>query len=134
MGPALVLRSSQLASPHRTYASQAGKAQVDEIHKKEGVCPVEPGFVCPYASAAAAKATQAAGSCPAHAKGATNPRTPKAHHEHTATSLDYWVFFVGGQRRNTRTSPSATSRNNIDRLAAKFPVAHTGSQSDEVSV
>jgi len=141
MGPALVLRSSQLASPHRTYASQAGKAQVDEIHKKEGVYPVEPGFVCPYASAAAAAtktaetvaAAQVAASCPAHAKGAINPRTPKAHPEHTATSFDYETFFVGELDKKHKDQ-SYRYFNNINRLAAKFPVAHTGSQSDEVDV
>ena len=143
MGPALVLRSSQLASPHRSYASMAGKTQVDEIHKKEGVYPVEPGFVCPHASAAAAAAktaetvaaAQAAASCPAHAKGATNPHThaPKTHSEHIATSFDYEAFFVGELDKKHKDQ-SYRYFNNINRLAAKFPVAHTSSQRDEVDV
>jgi 5-aminolevulinate synthase len=141
MGPALVLRSSQLASPHRTYASQAGRAQVDEIHKKEGVYPVDSGFVCPHASAAAAAArtaetvaaAQAAASCPAHAKGTTNPHTPKTHSEHTAASFDYEAFFVGELDKKHKDQ-SYRYFNNINRLAARFPVAHTGSQSDEVDV
>ena len=119
----------------------AGKTQVDEIHKKEGVYPVEPGFVCPHASAAAAAkktaetvaAAQAAASCPAHAKGATNPHTPKAHSEHTATSFDYEAFFVGELDKKHKDQ-SYRYFNNINRIAAKFPVAHTSSQSDEVDV
>ena len=141
MGPALVLRSSQLASSHRTYASVAGKAQVDEIHKNQGVYPVDPGFVCPHASAAAAAAktaetvaaAQAAAGCPAHAKGAANPHTPKAQTEHIAASFDYEAFFVGELDKKHKDQ-SYRYFNNINRLAAKFPVAHTGSQSDEVDV
>jgi 5-aminolevulinate synthase len=146
MGPALVLRSSQLAAAHRGYASIAGKAHVDEIHKKEGVYPVEPGFVCPHASAAAAAAkaaetvaaAQAAG-CPAHAKGAINPHVkatapaPKAHPEHTGKPFDYEDFFVGELDKKHKDQ-SYRYFNNINRLAAKFPVAHTGSQSEEVDV
>jgi len=138
MGPALVLRSSQLATAHRAYASVAGQAQVDEIHKKEGVYPVEPGFVCPHASAAAAASktaqtvaaaqAQAAG-CPAHAKGPA----PKGHSEHTATTFDYEGFFVGELDKKHKDQ-SYRYFNNINRLAAKFPVAHTGSQTDEVDV
>ena len=143
MGPALVLRSSQLASPHRKYASVAGKAQVDEIHKKEGVYPVEPGFVCPHASAAAAAAktadtvaaaqAAAAAGCPAHAKGATNPHTPNAHTGHTAAPFDYEAFFVGELDKKHKDQ-SYRYFNNINRLAAKFPVAHTGSPGAEVDV
>ena len=119
----------------------AGKTQVDEIHKKEGVYPVEPGVVCPHASAAAAAAktaetvaaARAAAGCPAHAKGATNPQTPKAHSEHTATSFNYEAFFVGELHKKHKDQ-SYRYFDNINRLAAKFPVAHTGSQSDEVDV
>ena len=139
MGPVLVLRSSQLASPHRHYASTASKAQLDEILKKEGI---EPGNGCPHASAAAAKiaetvaAAQAAASCPVpHPKGATNPHThsPKANSEHTATPFNYEAFFVG-ELDKKRKDQSYRYFNNINRLAAKFPIAHTGSQRDEVAV
>ena len=136
MGPALVLRSSQLATTHRAYASVAGQAQVDEIHKKEGVYPVEPGFVCPHASAAAAAAKTAetvaaarAAGCPAHAKGSA----PKVHFEHNATTFNYGAFFVGELDKKHKDQ-SYRYFNNINRLAAKFPVAHTSSQSDEVDV
>jgi 5-aminolevulinate synthase len=146
MGPALVLRSSQLAAAHRGYASMAGKAQVDEIHKKEGVYPVNPGVVCPHASAAAAAkktaetvaAAQAAG-CPVHAKGAINAHakaaTPAsyANSEHTAAPFNYEAFFVGELDKKHKDQ-SYRYFNNINRLAAKFPVAHTSSQADEVDV
>ena len=119
----------------------AGKTQVDEIHKKEGVYPVEPGVVCPHASAAAAAAktaetvaaARAAAGCPAHAKGATNPQTPKAHSEHNATPFNYEAFFVGELDKKHKDQ-SYRYFNNINRLAAKFPVAHTRSQGEEVDV
>ena len=153
MGPALVLRSSQMASTTRTttrgYASLAGKAAVEEIHKKEGVFPIASGAgVCPHASAAAAAAktaetvlaAQKAG-CPAHAHKTTEPAATSTHKAHSViyeaakspSSFDYGRFY-SGELDKKHKDRSYRYFNNINRLAAKFPVAHTASRAEEVDV
>src|SRR5262249_210343 len=126
----------------------AGKAQVDEIHKKEGVYPVAKGSVCPYASAAAAAektaetilAARKAG-CPAHAHIATDAPVAKvpevkqavAAHKLMTNAFDYEGFY-SAELEKKHKDKSYRYFNNINRLAAKFPVAHTASHGEEVHV
>lgn len=137
------------------YASLAGKAAVEEIHRKEGVFPVASGAgVCPHSSpdTAAAKsaetilAAQKAG-CPAHAHKTTDQQaapssSSSAHKAHTAlyeaknvspSSFDYQRFY-SGELDKKHKDRSYRYFNNINRLAARFPVAHTASHAEEVDV
>lgn len=141
MGPALVIRSSQMATVNHsnTYASLAGKAQVDEIHKKEGVYPVAKGSVCPHASAAAAAAKTAEtilaarkAGCPAHAHSASAPEV--ATEKQASSSLFNYESFYSTELEKKHKDKSYRYFNNINRLAAKFPVAHTASHAEEVDV
>lgn len=164
MGPALVLRSSQIADANKAnkatisahghqahgYASLAGKAQVDAIHKKEGVYPTPAAGagVCPHASAAAAAAktaetilaAQKKSGCPAHAHSkATVAATPKATTATASTStkphgLFNYESFYAQELEKKHQDQSYRYFNNINRLAAKFPVAHTASHAEEVDV
>jgi 5-aminolevulinate synthase len=130
------------------YASFAGKAQVDEIHKKEGVYPVAKGSVCPHASLAAAAAKTAEtilaarkAGCPAHAHTAAEVPTatvPEVKQAVAAEKLASGTFdyegFYSTELDKKHKDRSYRYFNNINRLAAKFPVAHTASHGEEVDV
>jgi 5-aminolevulinate synthase len=148
MGPALVIRSSQMASVSRAngYASLAGKAQLDQIHKKEGVFPTAKGAVCPHASAAAAAAKTAEAilearkaGCPAHAHksgpqvASTSQTVSQKEATSNANTFNYERFYAQELDKKHRDQ-SYRYFNNINRLAAKFPVAHTASHTEEVDV
>jgi 5-aminolevulinate synthase len=140
MGPALAIRS---------YASVAERKEVDEIHKKEGVYPVATGtgVMCPHAAAGAAAAKQAevlakakatphkdaAAGCPfPHAVGAKDTTAKETAKDHE-TSFDYAQFYVN-ELDKKHQDKSYRYFNNINRLAAKFPVAHTSALDEEVAV
>lgn len=158
MGPALVLRSSQPVQT-ASYASVAGRAEVEAIHKKEGIFPTGAGAgACPHAAAGneAARmaaslaqatnlangksnpastprsATAAAGMCPytappaLHAAESSTPSTSK-------TGFNYAQFY-NEELDKKHKDQSYRYFNNINRLAAKFPVAHTARVTDEVDV
>ncbi|GBE79407.1 5-aminolevulinate synthase, mitochondrial [Sparassis crispa] len=152
MGPALQLRSSQMVAG---YASVAGKTEVDEIHHHQGVFPVPTGDniqKCPHASKAiaaarmaedltklkeksAAKAAQgsstskaATAGCPFHAaqEGKDKKSAPTDRY-------NYEKFYMDELEKKHKDA-SYRYFNNINRLATKFPIAHTGDPKDEVEV
>ncbi|KAG6880439.1 mitochondrial 5-aminolevulinate synthase [Termitomyces sp. T32_za158] len=154
MGPALTARSKELVAG---YASFAGRTEVDKIHKEQGVSVPAGATIemCPHATAARAaaqmvedltaaaklKAKQdaakkaksdisaaAAAGCPFHQQAAA--AKPKVTAPGT---FDYETFYV---KELDKKHKDASYRyfNNINRLAAKFPVAHTGEVKDEVEV
>lgn len=137
MGQALAFRSAG-------YASVAGRAEVDAIHKQEGVYPVPSGSVCPHAQAgreAAARATQLAraksnpasspAGCPHAAKSATAAAAENTHA--TRPGFDYQAFYTA-ELEKKHQDKSYRYFNNINRIAPKFPVAHTAVASEEVDV
>jgi len=155
MGPALTLRSGQLVA---NYASVAGNAEVSNLHHHHpGLFPPPtPGNIekCPHASkalaaarmaddlsrakrekdakAAAAKAAAAkAAGCPFHAKAAATESA--ASPVPTLTGFDYERFYVGELEKKHQDA-SYRYFNNINRLANRFPIAHTGDPKDEVEV
>ncbi|KAJ8518359.1 hypothetical protein ONZ45_g4563 [Pleurotus djamor] len=158
MGPALNTRSMQLVAG---YASVAGNAEVEQIHKQQGVFP-PPGAtveMCPHASAArkaaqmaedlaAAAAKKAAAAhashvtpskdaaaagCPFH-KAATQQGTSASAQTKPATSgFDYEQFYVNELEKKHKDK-SYRYFNNINRLAKKFPIAHTSAVTEEVEV
>ncbi|KAF8076132.1 pyridoxal phosphate-dependent transferase [Lyophyllum atratum] len=161
MGPALNVRSKEIVAG---YASVAGKADVEKIHKEQGVFPPAGATIemCPHASAArtaarmaddlaaaakakgkaeaakkakAESAAAAAAGCPFHQKAATTPEAKSAAKPHVATpgGFDYESFYVNELDKKHKDS-SYRYFNNINRLAAKFPVAHTSDVKDEVEV
>ncbi|KAG6840442.1 mitochondrial 5-aminolevulinate synthase [Blastosporella zonata] len=154
MGPALTVRSKEMVAG---YASVAGKADVEKIHQEQGVFPPAGATIemCPHASAAraaarmaddlaaAAKAkakhdaakqakTDPVAGCPFHQQkdAASATAKPKAA---TPGGFDYESFYVNELDKKHKDS-SYRYFNNINRLAAKFPVAHTGEVKDEVEV
>lgn len=160
MGPALQMRSTQLVAG---YASVAGQEDVQKIHHSKGIYPVNFATdaditKCPHASAARAaarmaeelaaataadkgdvKAEKAAtGGCPFH-KAATAPKPVEVHdthavtEQHTSGSFDYAQFYAAELEKKHKDQ-SYRYFNNINRLAAKFPVAHTANAKDEVEV
>lgn len=147
MGPALVIRSLQLTGARTAgYASVAGPAEVAEIHKKKGVHPVPvaggSGNVCPHAQAAHDAETAVKGKVnPAsNASGSTSTQAT-AHATHTTTTaqssttgvFDYEAFYNAELEKKLKDK-SYRYFNNINRLATKFPVAHTSNTSEEVDV
>ncbi|KDQ17148.1 hypothetical protein BOTBODRAFT_53331 [Botryobasidium botryosum FD-172 SS1] len=151
MGPAIALKSSQVAADHAHahaqtsgYASIAGRAEVDAIHKHEGVYPTGPG-VCPHAQAGSAAARKAeqfaalaaqknrAAFAPAVAAQPTKTPTQTKGQSQTEEVFDYEKFYAQELDKKHKDQ-SYRYFNNINRLAAKFPVAHRDSVTDEVKV
>lgn len=160
MGPALQMRSTQLVAG---YASVAGQEDVQKIHHSKGIYPgnfaADADITkCPHASAARAAARMAeelaaasaaekgdvkaekaaAGGCPFH-KAATPPRpvempdTRPVTEQHTSGAFDYAQFYAAELEKKHKDQ-SYRYFNNINRLATKFPVAHTANAKDEVEV
>ncbi|SJL01745.1 probable 5-aminolevulinate synthase, mitochondrial [Armillaria ostoyae] len=152
MGPALNTRSKELAAG---YASIAGNSDVEQIHKEQGInlpagATVE---MCPHASAARAaartaeelaaaaaknadKAKAAAAGCPFHKSAASTETAKKAPTPVKAThpgAFDYERFFVD-ELDKKHQDKSYRYFNNINRLAKKFPIAHTSEPEDLVQV
>ncbi|EMD41112.1 hypothetical protein CERSUDRAFT_111686 [Gelatoporia subvermispora B] len=152
MGPALQLRSHQMVAG---YASVAGNAEFNKIHQHKGVFPVPTSAAdaqkCPHAAKALAAARMAedlakakekktakaaeaaagpstskaaAGACPFHAEGAS---------KQTKVGFDYEQFYVNELEKKHQDA-SYRYFNNINRMANKFPIAHTGNPKDEVEV
>ncbi|KAI0959867.1 mitochondrial 5-aminolevulinate synthase [Taiwanofungus camphoratus] len=160
MGPALQIRSSQMVAG---YASLAGSSEFDEIHKSKGVYPVPTGTnieKCPHASKALAaarmaddlaklanvkneKSARAAAApstskpaaptgCPFHAAAVQEGKGKETAAAHP-TGFDYEKFYVNELEKKHQDA-SYRYFNNINRLATKFPIAHTGDPKDEVEV
>ena len=158
MGPALNARSQQIVAG---FASVAASGDVAKIHKEQGVFP-PPGAtidMCPHASAARAAArmaddlaaaakmkaklaaakkakaeSTAAAGCPFHQKAAAEAAKPSPQPRAVVPGLfDYESFYVNELDKKHKDS-SYRYFNNINRLANKFPVAHTGNVKDEVEV
>jgi 5-aminolevulinate synthase len=140
MGPALKVRSNQIVAG---YASVAGNIDHHNMDPGKGI------EQCPHASAARAAARMAedlaaaarakekenkakgASACPFHkmaAEAAANKPVAPA-----AGKFDYEEFYVK-ELDKKHQDKSYRYFNNINRLAAKFPVAHTGNVNDQVEV
>lgn len=171
MGPALVMRSTQMVAG---YASVAGQADVQKIHHSKGIFPgtsVSEADIakCPHASAARAAARMAddlaaasvtkapeagkeapstaqkaaAAGCPFHkATAATVAEEQSAKLPDVAekqapsvTSGHYnYDKFYAAELEKKHKDQSYRYFNNINRLATKFPIAHTASVKEEVQV
>ena len=152
MGPVLTSRSRQIVA---NYASVAGNADVKKIHEEKGVDMQNTTEIrkCPHASAALSAArmaqdltsahkqrptvtkpaetlatsTKPAG-CPFHnAKAETGPGEP------TTEAFNYEKFY-SEELDKKRADNSYRYFNNINRMAQKFPLAHTGKVTDQVEV
>lgn len=157
MGPALATRSTQIVAG---YASLAGAADVHNIHHSNGVFPGSMAGIekCPHASAAreaarmaqdleaaakkkkekadATHAAAAAAGCPFH-KTAAEPSTaaePAQKAETTSPSGFNYENFYDAELEKKHKDNSYRYFNNINRLANKFPVAHTANVKEEVEV
>ncbi|KAF9057301.1 5-aminolevulinate synthase [Panaeolus papilionaceus] len=157
MGPALDVRSKQIVAG---YASVAANTDVEKIHQQKGVHP-PPGAtvdMCPHASAARAAARMAddlnaaakakfakaeaakaaAAGCPFHnaaastsdAKSFVGEFTKPKHHPGAFNYEDFYVKELDKKHQDK----SYRYFNNINRLAKKFPIAHTAKVTDEVEV
>ena len=161
MGPALDVRGKQLAAG---YASVAGQADVEKIHQDQGITipPNATVEMCPHAkaardaariaedlaAAAASKQQPAkkAGGCTFHAAQAQAQDKPAAAPKETvataakkgkspkaAGGFDYEKFYEE-ELDKKHQDKSYRYFNNINRLAARFPTAHTAKVTDEVEV
>jgi 5-aminolevulinate synthase len=115
--------------PHAGAARHAAKVAADLAAAKK---------VAATKQAAAA----AAGGCPFHAQAAkpsvattatTAPAAQAQEQASTSSKFDYEQFYVNELDKKRKDS-SYRYFNNINRLATKFPVAHTGDLKDEVEV
>ncbi|KAI0068992.1 5-aminolevulinate synthase [Artomyces pyxidatus] len=161
MGPALAMRSGQMVAG---YASVAGNADVNKIHQANGVVLSSDDIgKCPHASKALAAARMAdelsaakrrsdaikaarvahepstskagasvASGCPFHAAQASTS-TPAAKPKPATSGFDYEQFYAS-ELQKKHDDNSYRYFNNINRLAAKFPVAHTANPKNEVEV
>ncbi|KAF8559083.1 tetrapyrrole biosynthesis, 5-aminolevulinic acid synthase [Imleria badia] len=157
MGPALQMRSTQMVAG---YASFAAQADVQQIHHSKGIFPgseITDADIakCPHASAARAaarvaeelaaaakadtasarKATPAAADmtagCPFHMAAAPVPANgAQIPNEDT---FNYDQLFAAELEKKHKDQ-SYRYFNNINRLANKFPLAHTANVKDEVEV
>ena len=157
MGPALNIRSNEIVAG---YASIAANADVDKLHKEKGIFP-PPGAtieMCPHASAAKAAARMAgdlaaaakkrnadatakeaaAAGCPFHLKAAAAAATKPVAASFAPKPKEHLGFnyegFYANELDKKHQDKSYRYFNNINRLAAKFPVAHTGNVKEEVEV
>lgn len=130
------------------YASLAGKKELDALHKTQGVdtsastaTAAPAGGFCPHNLTADAKTlaggklaegksnpASSGGACPV--TGATQAASTPAPAPGT---FDYAQFY-DGELDKKHADKSYRYFNNINRLAAKFPVAHTGKTNEEVDV
>ncbi|WVW82860.1 5-aminolevulinic acid synthase [Kwoniella bestiolae CBS 10118] len=111
MGPKLASISQA-----RTYASVAGNREVEEMHKQKNV---------QFNNAEAAK-------CP-HAQAAREAAVNVVETARTAGRFDYQQFY-DAELQKKHKDKSYRYFNNINRLAAKFTIAHTSNVKDEVNV
>ncbi|BEJ12447.1 hypothetical protein CspHIS471_0209070 [Cutaneotrichosporon sp. HIS471] len=112
----------------RGYASVAGNREVEEIHKKKDIAFDAVGTTadkCPHATAAraAAAATQRTAD---KAQVASTP-------ERAAGTFNYEQFYQAELEKKHKDK-SYRYFNNINRMAAKFPVAHTADPKVQVDV
>lgn len=160
MGPALQMRSTQMVAG---YASVAAQADVQKIHHSKGIFPgaeITDADIarCPHASAARAAARMAeelaaaakahtasagkatptaadmpAGGCPFHMTAAPVPSVGAQDHDLNGRNFNYDQLFAEELEKKHKDQ-SYRYFNNINRLANKFPLAHTGNVGDEVEV
>ncbi|KAI0771935.1 5-aminolevulinic acid synthase [Trametes elegans] len=157
MGPALHIRSSQMVAG---YASLAGSAEFAKIPEHQGIKPsAADAQKCPHASkalaaarmaedlaqakkapksakaAASTAAKAAAAGCPFHASASasTSASTSEVKKAPTPGGFDYEKFYTEELEKKHQDA-SYRYFNNINRLANKFPIAHTGNVKDEVEV
>ena len=157
MGPALQMRSTQVVAG---YASIAAQADVQKIHHSNGIFPgseITDADIakCPHASAAraaarmaedlaaAAKANTASAQkvtpavanttagCPFYM--ATSPIPANGAQDPNEGSFNYDQLFAAELEKKHKDQ-SYRYFNNINRLANKFPRAHTANVKDEVEV
>jgi len=136
MGPALVARTNQIVAG---YASLAASVDVHHVFSN-----------CPHASAARAAARMAdelaaaakkadidnkASGCPFHqsAESSAQAAAKAVAAASLATAFDYDHFYIS-QLQKKHDDNSYRYFNNINRLAAKFPIAHTSNPKQEVHV
>ncbi|KAF9563722.1 5-aminolevulinate synthase [Agrocybe pediades] len=162
MGPALNVRSKEIVAGYASVAANGDFEKIHK-EKGVFPPPGATIEMCPHASAAraaartadelaaaakkaatkpkhskdATAAEAAAAGCPFHAKAAADaaqatpavPRKAKKVH----SGFDYESFYVG-ELDKKHQDQSYRYFNNINRLAAKFPIAHTARVTDEVEV
>ena len=142
------------------YASLAGRVEIDAMQKKTSVHATEGSFsataapvgVCPHSGAATTGVNSSgvpashpgnfvgAGVCPftgatatATATAAAKPVTTVDNHPTPVGGFSYQNFYVTELEKKHKDK-SYRYFNNINRLAAKYPVAHTARPTDEVDV
>lgn len=153
MGPVLTSRSRQIVA---SYASVAANVDVKKFHEEKGVDMQEASTAdiekCPHASAAlsAARMARELASAQKQRSKATKPARVTAtstkpmecpfHNAKTEIApnqpteiFDYEKFY-GEELDKKRTDNSYRYFNNINRMAQKFPLAHTGKVTDQVEV
>ncbi|KAI0751435.1 5-aminolevulinic acid synthase [Daedaleopsis nitida] len=159
MGQALTTRSTQMVAG---YASLAGSAEFNKIPEHHGIkSTAADAAKCPHASkaiaaarmaeelasakkgkapktsvAAAAKAAHAASptGCPFHAaKTDTNAPSTSEAKPKAVGGFNYDKFYAD-ELEKKHSDASYRYFNNINRMASKFPIAHTGDPKDQVEV
>ncbi|KAK4687750.1 5-aminolevulinate synthase, partial [Tremellales sp. Uapishka_1] len=135
MGPKLAQIAQSRAGAARGYASVAGSREVEEIHKKKNVpfsATATPTGKCPHAKAAAEASAVAQKEADAKAHFVSHLSASQAAVTPSGT-FNYQGFY---ERELEKKHQDKSYRyfNNINRLAAKFPVAHTANPKDEVDV
>lgn len=158
MGPALQMRSTQMVA---RYASVAAQADVQKIHHSKGIFPgsefTDADIAkCPHASAARAAARMAkdlaaaakqetasipnatpavghaaVGGCPLHK--APAPEVAVDAQNLVGSTFNYDQLFAAELEKKHKDQ-SYRYFNNINRLADKFPIAHTANVQDKVEV
>lgn len=163
MGPALDIRSKEIVAGYASVAGNEDVDQIHK-GKGVVPSPDASVEMCPHASKAMAAARMAqevsaaaqhkelgqlkgiakqaaAAGCPFHKAAATPKQTSAgnraqettAMHKQKYTGFNYEKFYADELDKKHKDN-SYRYFNNINRLAAKFPVAHTAKVSDEVEV
>ncbi|KAG7528174.1 hypothetical protein FFLO_06367 [Filobasidium floriforme] len=145
MGPEVAKKMGGISV--RGMASVAGPKEVREMHKNKDIpfthpTSGDPGK-CPHAKAAAQAAAIAASEAQAAKKAGLTKSTSTALNKENSTNntstpktkktFGYSSFYESELEKKHKDK-SYRYFNNINRLAAKFPVAHTRETADEVDV
>ena len=113
----------------RTTADLDEALEVGFLHQS-AVSIVSPSAA--VAAAAAAKAAASPAGCPFHAN-ADAASTSEVKKAPTPGGFDYEKFYTDELDKKHKDA-SYRYFNNINRMASKFPIAHTGDPKDEVEV
>ncbi|GAA6057226.1 hypothetical protein JCM3770_003273 [Rhodotorula araucariae] len=130
------VKAAPVHAPARGYASIA-EVQQDAVRRAVDPAQAQSAAATPAFVNPASIAPDAQGHDPKHVHAEVRPTCALGFAKHNVTShrpgFDYEAFY-GSELTKKHQDKSYRYFNNVNRLAAKYPVAHTANKADEVTV